>query len=323
MKRFLAAVLAALSLAATAPVAAGEWPERPIRLVVPTAAGGAADILARALAERLGVALRQPVIVDNRAGANGLIGTRVVLAAPADGYTLLYSYASATAMLAAVKPDLGFDLMKDLTPVSMVNYGGVVLLVHPDVPAKNLTELVALVKARPDAYTYGSWGPGSNGHLSMEWLKARTGMRMEHVPYKGMPPLLQDLAAGTIRIGWTDPVSSLPFIASGKLRAIAVAGERRMPQLPNVPTLVEQGQPLVAAGWQGVFASAGTPPAIVRRLHAEIERVMAGPDVDALLRRMNVERPPVRTSAEFAALVGRDLELWRSVVRSAHITLEP
>lgn len=320
-RNFLA--LAGLPFAAARPAAAADaWPSRPIKFVVPSAPGAGSDLLARAMADRLGTALGQQIIVDNKPGASGLIATRAVLSAPADGYTLLYSNASATVMLAAMKPELGIDFTKDLTPVAVTVFGGVFLLVTPDFPAKNLKELIAVVKANPNKYTYGSWAIGSNGHLTMEWLKKQTGMQIGHVPYKTMSTLLTELSTGVLPIGWTDPVSSVAFIQSGKVRAIAVNGSVRTPQLPDLPTMGEQGYPFPALGWQGIFAPAGTPAAVVRRIHDEVNRIQATPELKALMVRMNTEPPPIWTSEQFRAMISRDLEVWRRTARDANITLD-
>lgn len=302
--------------------AAGTWPTRPIRLIVTSAAGTGSDILARAFAERISSGLKQPIIIDNRPGANGMVATRAVMAAPADGYTLLYSNASSTVMLAALDPKLGIDFTKDLAPVAVTVVGGVLLLVNPTVPATSLSELIAFVKAAPDKHSYASWGVGSNGHLTMEWLKSKTGMKVAHVPYKALPTLLTELAAGLVQIGWADPVSPLPFIKSGKLRAIAVNGTSRTPQLMQLPTMGEQGYPFPAVGWQGVFAPAGTSEATVGRLHAEINRVQADPELRALIVRNNVEAPPIWSTTKFRELMVSDFDVWKKIVQDGNIKME-
>ena len=313
---FLSLVAAVLPPQAAA---ADAWPSRPIRLVVPSAPGTGSDLVARAMAERLSAALKQPVFVDNKPGGSGLIATRAVMSAPADGHTLLYTHASFTVMLAAMKPDLGIDFTKDLTPIALTVVGGVFLLVNPAFPAQNLKELIAEVKAHPDKYTYGSWGIGSNGHLTMEWLKRQTGMKTEHVAYKSMGTILTEMSTGILQIGWTDPVSSVPFIQTGRVKAIAVNGTVRTPQLPNLPTMGEQGYPFRPLGWHGMFAPAGTPPAIVERIHAEVNRVLATQELQALLVRMNLEPTPVWTTEQFRAMMARDLEDWKKIVTEANI----
>lgn len=325
MKRRAALVLLSASFTAALswPAAAADpWPARPIRLVIPSAPGAGSDQLARQMAERLSTALGQQVIVDNKPGGSGLIATRAVMSAPADGHTLLYSNASATVMLAAMKPDLGIDFTKDLVPVNLTVVGGVFLLVNPEFPAKNLNELIAVVKANPNKYTYGSWAVGSNGHLTMEWLKKRTGMQTGHVPYKTMSTLLTELSTGILPIGWTDPVSSVAFIKSNKVRAIAVNGSVRTPQLPDLATMGEQGFPFPPLGWQGVFAPAGTPAAVTQRLHAEINRIQGTAELKAQMSRMNLEPPPIWTSEQFRDLIVRDLQEWRKIAQDSNIKLD-
>ena len=320
---FLAGMASLLAQPMAARLAfADAWPSRPIKLVIPSAAGTGSDLIARQQAERLSAAFKQPVIVDNKPGASGIIATRAVTTAHADGYTLLYSNASATVMYAAMKPDLGVDFTKDVIPVGLTAYGGVFLLTHPDFPAKNLKELIAVVKANPGKYNYGSWAIGSNGHLTMEWLKKQTGMKIDHVPYKSMPTLLTELAAGVIPIAWTDPISSVPFIQTGKVRAIAVNGELRTPQLPELRTMGEQGYPFPLMGWQGIFAPAGTPDAIVKRVNAEIAKIQTLPELKAAYLKMNTVAPPPTTPEQFRAMISRDLVEWRKIAQDAKITLD-
>ena len=315
------ALLSSLSIARNAQ-AADAWPNKPIRLIVPALPGAAADTFARALAERLTPVLKQPMVVDNRPGASGMIAAKAVMHAPADGYTLLYATASTTVMVSALKPDLGVDFTKDLAPVATTFFGGVLLAVHPDVPAKNLKELVALVKSKPDQYSYATWGIGTNGHLTMEWLKAQTGMEIQHVPYKGVAPILTEMSTGIVKVGWVDLVGGLPFIKSGKIRAIAANGTVRTAQLPDVPTMAEQGFPFPGTGWQGVLAPKGTPPAIIERLHAEINKILMTPEMKELTVKFNVEPPQALSIEQFRTLLVRDLEVWKKIVTDAKITAD-
>lgn len=298
------------------------WPARPIRLIAPGLPGAASDVFARALAERLTAVLKQQVIVENRAGASGIIAAKAVMQAPADGYTFLYGTASSTVMVAALKPDLGIDFSKDMEPVAATFFGGVLLAVNPSVPAKNLKELIALVKAKPDQYSYASWGIGSNGHLTMEWLKARTGMRIQHVPYKGIAPILTEMISGFVQIGWVDLVSALPFIQNGKIRAIAANGTVRTAQLPDLPTMGEQGYPFPGTGWQGILAPKGTSPAIIGRLNAEINKILLSPEMKELTVRLNVEPPMARTTTQFRELLVRDLGVWKRIVAEGNIKVD-
>jgi tripartite-type tricarboxylate transporter receptor subunit TctC len=298
------------------------WPTKPVRLVVPGLPGAASDIFARALAERLTPVLKQQVLVDNRPGATGIVAAKAVMQSPADGYTLLYATASSTVMVAALKPDIGVDFTRDFVPVAATFFGGVLLAVNPELPAKSLKELIALVKARPDELSYASWGIGSNGHLTMEWLKAQTGMRIQHVPYKGIAPILTELSTGIVKVGWVDLVGSLPFVQNGKIRVIASNGTVRTPQLPNVATMGEQGMPYPGTGWQGVLAPKGTPAAIVSRLHEEIDKILMTPEVRELTVKLNIEPPQSRSIEQFRELIARDLEAAKKIVADAKIQPE-
>jgi tripartite-type tricarboxylate transporter receptor subunit TctC len=299
--------------------AAEKWPTRTIRLVVPSAPGAASDVFARAFAERLTATLKQQVIVDNRPGASGVIAAKTVMHSRADGYTFLYGTASSTVMVSALRPELGIDFTKDLEPVAATVFGGVLLAVNPELPAKDLKGLVALIKAHPGEYSYASWGIGTNGHLTMEWLKSRTGMRIQHVPYKGIAPILTELSTGIVKIGWVDPVSALPFIKSGKIRPIAANGAVRTAQLPNLPTMDEQGYPFPGTGWQGILAPKGTPRVAIDRINGEVNKMLASPELKELTFKLNVEPPEPRTLDQFRALLVHDLQVWHKIITDANI----
>lgn len=310
-----------LSQSAYAQDASG-WPTRPVRMVAPGLPGAASDTFARALADRLGPVLKQQVLIENKPGANGLLAARTVLQAPADGYNYLYATASATVMVQALKPNMGVDFTRDFVPVAATFFGGVLLAVNPDVPAKDLKELIALIKSKPDGFSYASWGVGSNGHLTMEWLKAQTGMRIQHVPYKGIAPILTEMSEGIIKVGWVDLVSAVPFAKSGKIRLIASNGGMRTPQLPDLPTMSEQGFAYPGTGWQGVLARKGTPDAIVKRMHDEINAILMSPEIAELTVRFNVEPPRTLSLDEFSALLERDLATSKRLVADAKIKIE-
>ena len=316
------AVLSTQAIAQSSGATAEGWPTRPIRLIVPSSPGAGSDLLARAMAQRLSTALKQQVIVDNRPGASGVIATNAVRSAAPDGYTLLYSNASATVMLAALNPEASTDFTRDVMPVALTAVGGVLLLVNPSLPVKNLAELIAFVKANPDKYTYGSWAVGSNGHLTMEWLKQRTGMKIAHVAYKSISTELTEMMAGILQIGWTDPVSPVPFVNTGKLRAIAVNGGVRIPQMPGLPTMGEQGFPFPAVGWQGIFAPNGTPQAIISRIHDEVNRIQATEELQSMMVRMNIEAPPIWSTEQFRDMIRNDLQVWKKIVADGKITPE-
>jgi tripartite-type tricarboxylate transporter receptor subunit TctC len=319
-------VLLALGAAALAgaPAARADaaWPARTIQIITPASAGSGTDVLARALAQRLSVALKQQVIIDNRPGASGALGMGAVQKAAADGYTLLYSNASTAVIAPAVVKTLPYDTGRDFVPIAQTAAGGVLLLVNNDVPAKNLSELIALVKANPGKYHYGTWATGSSGHLMMEWLKRQTEMKMTHVAYRSVPQMLTELANGALKVAWADPGSPVPFVRSGKIRALAVSGNVRGPQLPDVATLAEQGHRFDQVGWFGVFAPAGTDPAIVKRLSEEINKVQTSPEMATLMQNVNFEPPPVKTQPQFREIVLSDLQTWKKLAAEAGVSID-
>lgn len=314
------ALLAGSSLAQTTPA----WPTRPVRVIVPGGAGGILDTLARQLYSRLQTSLGQPFVIENRPGANGLIGSNAVKNAAPDGYTILHSTASSMVMAEALDPNLPVKTLRDLEPVVLSSVGGVLLAVNASVPAKNLQELVELIRREPEKYrSYGSWGMGSNGHLTMEWLKQQTGIQIDHVPYKSAPALLTDIVSGIIPIGWIDAVSPLGFIAQGKVRGIALTGMVRSPKLPEIATLSEQGFPFTPAGWQGVFVPKGTPPAIIERLHNAINQEQVQPAFREALLQANVPPATAVSRQAFAQTIADDLKTWRKVVEEGNIVATP
>ncbi|MCT9810805.1 tripartite tricarboxylate transporter substrate binding protein [Acidovorax sp. Be4] len=299
------------------------WPSRPVKVIVPGGAGAILDTMARQLYTRLQETLGQPFIIDNRPGANGLIGSAAVKSAPADGYTILHSTASSMVLAEALNPALPIKTLRDLEPVALSAVGGVMLVVHSSVPAKTLPELVALIRKEPQKYqSYGSWGVGSNGHLSMEWLKQREGLNIDHVAYKTAPALLTDIVSGLLPIGWVDVVSPLGFIAQGKLRGIALTGTVRSPKLPDVKLFTEQGYPFTPTGWQGVFAPKNTPQPILERLHAAINAEVVKPAFVEALRQANVPPAPAVSRQVFVKTINDDLATWRKVIVDGNIKPE-
>ncbi len=296
------------------------WPNRPVKVIVPGGAGAILDTLARQLYTRLEATLGQPFVIDNRPGANGLIGSNAVKNAPPDGYTILHSTASSMVLSEALNPDITVKTLRDLEPVALSSVGGVLLAVNSSVPATNLNELVELIRKEPNKYqSYGSWGIGSNGHLTMEWIKQRAGVSINHVPYKTAPALLTDIVSGVTPIGWVDAVSPLGFIAQGKLRGIALTGTVRSPKLPDVKTLSEQGYPFTAAGWQGIFAPKGTSSAIIERLHNAINHEQTQPSFAEALRQANVPPAQAVSREAFVKTITDDLATWRKVVVDGNI----
>lgn len=300
-----------------------DWPSRPVKVIVPGGAGGVLDTLARQLYARLQESLGQPFVIENRPGANGLIGSAAVKNAAPDGYTILHSTASSMVMAEALNPAIPVKTLRDLEPVALSSVGGVLLAVHPSVPARTLPELVALLRSDPGKYpSYGSWGIGSNGHLTMEWIKQRAGLDINHVPYKTTPALLANMVSGELPIGWLDVVSPLGFIAQGKLRGIALTGTVRSPRLPEVQVLSEQGYPFTAAGWQGVYAPKGTPPEIVARLHDAINHEQVQPAFREALLQANVPPANAVSREVFVQTMQSDLATWRKVVVDGNIQPE-
>ncbi len=297
------------------------WPSRPVRIVVPGPAGGGTDILARLLAESLARALQQPVVIDNKPGANGLIASDAVSHAAPDGSVFLFSYTAAM----VINPGLfarAPDPVKDFEPVAQVGSVGNVLAVSSDFPARNLTELLAYAKQQAVPLSYGSWGIGSGGQLMMESILKRTGIQMSHVPYKGTAEVNTALLGGSLKLGWTDTVSTIPFIKSGKLRALAVSGTQRVPQFPDVPTLTEQGIPFESTVWYGLFAPARTPAAIVNRLNSEVIKAIAQPEFQARLTALNMPVAPTPDAKAFRQRVIDDAKTWRAILQDLGIKQE-
>ena len=316
------AVLLASHTVARLGLAATEWPSRPIRLVVPGPAASGMDIFARLISARLNEALRQPVVVDNRPGANSLIGTDMVAKSAADGYTLLMSPSSAIAINPLIQPRMPYDALKDLTPVAQVGAAGILLVAHPSTGFRRLADLVSYAKSNPDKLVYGSWGNGSTGHLVMEGIKAHYGLKMQHIPFKGSAQLVTDLLSKNMLVGFTDIASPVPHIRSGKLVALGCTGSSRGPALPDVPTLSEQGYRFDKDGWYGVFAPAGTPAPIVQRLNQEINRILATDDVVQKFGQQNMPRPATPTASQFAAIVREDVSAWQGLAKVANLRID-
>ncbi|MCW7541628.1 tripartite tricarboxylate transporter substrate binding protein [Aquabacterium sp. A7-Y] len=321
-RALLCSLAAAPLLPATARAAEPPWPAKPIRLVLPAAGGSGPDILARVFAERLAAALKQPVLVDNRPGANGILAVSAAVKSPGDGYTVLFASSSFTVVNQAVQTKLPFDVLTDLVPVAQIASGGIHLVVHPQLPVRNIKELVALVKSRPGDFDYATWGIGSTGHLVMELIKQHTGIQMRHIPYKTVSQIYQDIQGDRIQIAFVDATSSLGQIKGGKVRAIASTGSQRMPEPPGLPTVAEQGIPFDADAWYGVFVPKGTPAPIVETLHAEINRTLTAPELRERFAQLNLARLPIKTAAEFGQTVAADLKVWQGIARRFDIRIE-
>ncbi|MDP1536019.1 MAG: tripartite tricarboxylate transporter substrate binding protein [Burkholderiales bacterium] len=311
-------ITAAISAGIT-PSLAQPYPSKPIRIVVPFPAGGNADIFARAYALKLGDAWKQTAVVDNRAGAAGIIGTQFVAKSPADGYTLLFGTTGTHTTNPAVYAKLPYDPVQDFSPVSNFADSPFLLVVHPSVPANSLKELITLAKARPGQLDYASFGIGSSAHLAGEMLRTMAGINIVHVAYKGGPPALTDLIGGHVALMFNSLPAVLPVVKSGKLHALALAAAKRTPTLPEMPTFAEAGLANFEAGsWYGILAPAGTPRDVVTKLHAETVRILALPDVKQRLASEGAEAIG-NTPEEFAAQIRRDIARWARVASEAKI----
>jgi tripartite-type tricarboxylate transporter receptor subunit TctC len=299
--------------------AADAYPGRPIRLVIPTGAGGVTDILARIISDKLRGALGQQIVVDNRGGASGIIGSDIVAKAAPDGYTLLMVFPSHP-----VNPSLvlkmPFDTLRDFAPITMVSSVTQVLLVHPSSPARSVKELIALANERPGQLNFGSVGRGSLGYLSAELFASLTRIRIVHVAYKGAPQVMTALIAGEIQIYFNVPINAAPQMRAGKVRALGVSTKSRLAIMPEVPTIAEAGVPgYEVVGWNGILAPAKTPRPIIARLHAEIVKVLHSPEVVEQLAAQGVDTIG-NTPEEFAAIVRADVGKWARVLKDAGVT---
>ena len=320
-RALLATAAVHFALSGTA-VAQDAWPSRPVKLVVPFAAGGTSDVLARALAEKLQAALKQTVIVDNKAGAGGVIGADSVAKAPADGYTILLGTIASHAINPALQPRMPYDALKDFAPVKLLGSISNVLLVGAGQPYKTVKDLAAAAKAQPDSIAFASAGQGSSQHMSGELFKQLAGAALTHIPYKGSAPAIQDVIGGQVPMSFETVTVALPHIQSGKVRALAVTSARRSPALPDTPTLQESGVAgFDVSSWQAIYAPAGTPPAIVQRLNAEIEKIVAMPDVKAKFEALGLQHAP-NTPAEFAAFNKSEVAKWTKVVKDGNVKPE-
>jgi len=313
---WLARMTLAAVLALAATVSSGQlYPSKPIRIIVPFPPGGAVDFYARVVQEPLSEALGQPVIIDNRAGASGMIGADLVAKAPPDGYTLLLGNIASLAINVGIYPKMAYDPAKDFTPIMHtvdVNY---VLVVHPSVPANSVAELVAYAKANPGKLSYGSAGSGSMPHLSTELMKALAGIDLVHVPYKGGGPMVTDLLGGSVQLAIADQANLMPHVKTGKLRALGVASPKRSAIYPELPTIAESGfAGYEATAWQGLVGPAGMPPDVVRRLNQTLAKVMALPAVRERLISGGLD-PVADTPEEFGRFIRSEISKWSKIAK--------
>ena len=324
MTRILLLVAAAVIVSAGAPGPASAqqpYPSRPIRIISPFPPGGGNDALCRIVAQKLGENVRQQVIVENRAGANGIVGTEVAARSAPDGYSIVL-IPSGHAVNASLYKKLPYDSIRDFSPITLVGSSPLVLAVHPSLPAKNAKELIALAMARPGQLTYVSAGIGSSGHLGGAQFEALTGTKMVHVPYKGMALAITDLMSGQVSMTFGTSLSVVPHVRAGRLRALATTGAKRSPALPDLPTVAEAGVPGYEASlWYGFAGPARMPADIVQRLHAAIVAVLQLPDIRERLASQGVD-PQYNTPEEFAKLLVTDVERWARVIKRTGIQPE-
>ncbi|MBS79955.1 tripartite tricarboxylate transporter substrate binding protein [Variovorax sp.] len=316
LPRTLFAGLLLVAAGIAAPALAQGFPDRPVTLVVPYPAGGSADILARTVGQKLAAQLGQPVVVENKGGAGTAIGARFVAEAKPDGYTLLLGTVSSQAINPAMSK-VGYDPVKDFVPVSALASIPFVLVAHPSAPYGSVAELLAAARQAPGSISYASAGPGTSNHLAGEMLASAAKLKLLHVPYRGSAPALADVLAGHVPLMFDLQTTSLPNIATHKLKPLAVTGSRRSPLLPDVPTVAESGLPgFEVSAWFGVFAPAKLPPPVLRQLSAAMAKVLEDPALAQRLREIGAEPDP-RNAAQFTAYVGEEAGKYATVVKTA------
>jgi len=321
MKKATTLVMCAALLSTCAAASAQDFPTRPLRLIIGFAPGGSTDLVARVVAQKMAASVGQQVVVDNRPGANGMIGADLVAKATPDGHTLLLSSIGPMAINASLYK-MPYDIVRDFAPVTYTGNVTNLLVVHPSVAAANVKELIALAKAQPGKLAFGSSGTGGAPHMAVELFKILAKVDVVHVPYKGGGPAMADLVGGQIAGSFASMPSSIPFVRSGKLRALAVTAPKRSPAAPEVPTVSEAGIPgFTVLDWQGMFTTAKTPPAVVAKLNSEIKRALALPDVVEKLATAGVE---IQTTSpeEWGRFVQSEIDKWAKVVKTAGIKLE-
>ena len=302
--------------------AAQPYPTRPIRILVAYTPAGATDILARTIGQKMNEAWGQPVIIDNRPGANGTIGTEYAAKAQPDGHTFLMTTAGPHGINPSLYRKLGYDAVKDFAPVSLVALVPNLFVVNNSLPVKDVKAFIAYAKANPGKLSYGSPGPGSTAHLSMELFKSMTGINIVHVPYKGSAGVLTDVMGGQIAATMDNMPAYLPQVKAGKIRALAVTPAKRSPAAPDIPTIAESGVPGYAStAWFGLVAPAATPKDVIAKLSAETARILQMPDVKARLSDLGAE-PVGSTPEQFAAHIKAEIAKWAKVIKDAHVELQ-
>ena len=322
MARVTARIVAVVCAIATLPASAAGYPEKPIRILTPFSAGSVTDLLARPLAAKLAEAWGQPVVVDNRTGAGGSIAAEIVAKANPEGYTLLVGATGPTIINPLLVKSLGYDAQRAFTPITLTATNNLLLTVTLSLPAKSVRELIELARAKPGQLRYGSPGIGSSPHLTGELLQSMAGIDLVHVAYKGSPQYTIDLLAGRIDFVFAAAGALLPHIKSGRLRLLAVGSASRDPAMPDVPAVNETVPGFEVVGWYGLLTTAGTPAPVIRKLHAELVRILGEPDVKTLYANAGLETAISASPAQFAAYIASEREKWAKVVKAANIRLE-
>lgn len=312
-------LLAFIAVLAGLPAAAQTYPTRPVRIVIPQAAGGAVDVAARPIAQKLTETWGQQVIVDNRAGANGIIGIEHIAKSKPDGYTLGAAFTSSLVINPHVYKSLPYDPLRDFVPITQVVTNTITLVVHPQLPVRNAKDLVALGRSRPGDLIYASAGVGNMTHLAAELMRLETGLKMTHVPYKGDTPAVTDLISGQVALIFATAPSVTGHVKAGKLRLLATCGEKRAIAFPDTPTMIESGFPkVVVMGWWGLVAPAGTPPEIVQKVQRDTARHIMTPELRERLSALGAE-PAGTTPEQFAAFITSEMAKWARVSKAAGI----
>ena len=320
--RCLAFALALATTLAGSATRADDYPSRPIRLIVPYAAGGGADSVARIVARRVSETIGQAIVIENRSGARSIIGTDLVNKSDPDGYTLLLGQSGPISINPAIYKKLPYDPVKDFAPISMTTAYPYIMVVNPKLGVKTLKEFVALAKSKPGELNYGTTGVGAANHLVTELFDSKAGIKMTHIPYRGTALAVTDLLAGQVQMVFADPISALPHINAGTLLALAVTSKERSPVAPSVPTVSESGYPgFDAIAWHGILAPANTPPAIVNKLNTEILAALKDPETAALLEKQAMQTVGNSPQA-FADFIKQDIAVWKEVAEQAKLELQ-
>jgi len=316
------AMATGLSLGITHLAQAESYPVRPIKIIVPTPAGGPVDVIARLTGNYLTAAVGQPVVIDNRPGAGNTLGSKEAAQAEPDGYTLLYSSASGLVLAPMLQKNAGYDPLTSYDPVALVAQSSTILVVHPSVPVKSVQELVTYAKANPGKVNFSSGGIGVLPHLIGEWFKSAAGIDIVHVPYRGGGPSINDLVGGQVQMTFEGTSVLVPLIQTGKLRALATTSRQRIAELPDLPTMEESGFPgFVSTSWTGLLAPARTPPPVIDRLNAAINEGLRSADLKAALAKLNNE-PLGGTSQDFTDMIKADIAKWAPVVKALGLKAE-